>query len=184
MSLFFASVSYSFHKRILTFFGSVFLLPAIFCAAFSPVIFADQPTLSEAVYCPLTHQFQPIKANNTDAFVSLGEICASDALKDKFSDQLLSELTTKSLELGSAEVSKLAFDFWHNGKSAFDSAPNKTDPNDQTDDEKLFLSQSVPAAATKAASFSNSRKNSFSKPSRVRRQLKFPPPLTFNIHRL
>ena len=128
-----------FHNRKANFFGGIFLLAAILYAAFSPPVFAAGQETPETVYCPLTHRFQPIKAQKTAIGKPFGEICASDKLKNEFSAELLSESAVKSLELNPAEVSKLAFDFWRDGKSAFNSAPHKSDSSEQIAAKNSFF---------------------------------------------
>ncbi len=113
------------HNSKAAFPVAIFLLIAIFSGAFSLAFFKSENEISaEAVYCPLTKKLQPVnppkeisRKNPLDAF------CASGGQKDRFSLEISKEIHSDLSSLNEKQFEKLVFDYFQNGKTAFENLP-------------------------------------------------------------
>jgi hypothetical protein len=102
---------------------------ALILNAFSVAVFSETPKAAvETVYCPLTKKLQPVKAPKKQSRQNpLTEICAADADKASFTDELFSQNLLKTSRLDEKQFENLVFDFFQKGKAAFANLPSTPD---------------------------------------------------------
>jgi hypothetical protein len=89
---------------------------------------ANSGNQAETVYCPLTKKLQPVKAAKKEVWQNpLGNICAVEAEKKSFADELFGNNLLKANSLNQDKFENLVFDFFQKGKAAFAGLPQFPD---------------------------------------------------------
>ena len=92
-------------------------LSGVFSLAFTA---PQQSGSAETVFCPLTKRFQPVHPPKNNL---LDDLCASAFEKETFSKAVIEQLTVELNNFNENSLEDLVFDYWQNGKAAFENLP-------------------------------------------------------------